>query len=231
MKRDFLPGQLDTLCEWCENMKMEFAQVASSLGFTSPEIMAFLLDLNWVIYNCRASKDAQSNSAAWVQFRNAHLYGSPAQPVGSLPGTTVPTPPAGGPPANGLIGRVRAFVARIKVAPAYTTPLGQTLRVIPVHTNADDANAKPDTRGKSLPMFKAEVRCKRGDFDAVRTRCRIDGDPDWTDLGLSVGTTLVDERPPAAPGKPEVRTYEQIYVRGNQPVGQWSDSVRVTLQP
>ena len=46
-----------------------------------------------------------------------------------------------------------------------------------------------------------------------------------------VGTTLVDERPPSEANKPEVRTYEQIYVRNNQPVGQWSDSVRVTLQP
>ena len=40
-----------------------------------------------------------------------------------------------------------------------------------------------------------------------------------------------DERPPAEPDKPEVRTYKQIYVRNNQPVGLWSDSVRVTLQP
>ena len=27
-------------------------------------------------------------------------------------------------------------------------------------------------------LYAAEVRCKRGDFDAVRTRCRIDGEPD-----------------------------------------------------
>ena len=231
MKSDFLPSQLDALCEWCENMKIEFAQVASSLGFTSPEILAYLADLSWVIYDCRSSKDAQTNGAAWVQFRKTHLYGNAGQPVGTPPGTTAPTPPAGIPPANGLITRIRAVVSRIKVAPAYTPTLGQTLRIIPNATTVDDASAKPDTRGKALPMFKAEVRCKRGDFDAVRTRCRIDGDPDWTDLGLSVGTTLVDERPPAAPGKPEVRTYEQIYVRNNQPVGQWSDSVRVTLQP
>lgn len=231
MTRDFLPSQLDARCEWCENMKLEFAQVASSLGFTSPEILAFLLDLSWVIYDCRASKDAQTNGTAWVQFRETHLYGSPAQPVGVLPGTTAPTPPAGITPANGLVPRIRAFVGRIKVAPGYTPTIGQTLRILPGTTPVDDANAKPDTRGKALPMFKAEVRCKRGTFDAVRTRCRRDSDPDWTDLGLSVGTTLVDERPPAEPGKPEVRTYEQIYVRNNQLVGQWSDSVRVTLQP
>ena len=49
--------------------------------------------------------------------------------------------------------------------------------------------------------------------------------------GLATGSSVVDERPPQEPGKPEVRFYEQIYLRNNEPVGQWSDSVRVTLQP
>ena len=205
--------------------------VASTLGFTSAEILAFLADLNWVIYNCRSAADAQTNATAWVQFRQTHLDGDPGQTVGTPPGTTCPAVPAGAVPANGIIARIRAMVKRIKASPAYTPTIGQTLRIVPTTTLVDDSTAKPDTRGKALPMFKAELRCKRGDFDAVRTRCRRDGEPDWAELGLSVGTTLVDERPPAEAGKPEVRTYEQIYVRNNQPVGQWSDSVRVTLQP
>jgi hypothetical protein len=42
---------------------------------------------------------------------------------------------------------------------------------------------------------------------------------------------VVDERAPADAGKSEVRKCERIYVRENQPVGQWSNAVRVTLQP
>jgi len=212
-------------------MKLEFALLASALGFTAEQILAFLADLNWVIYNCRSAADAQTNSTAWVQFRDTHLDGDPGTPVGPPPGTTGPAVPSGAVPANGIIARIRAMIQRIKSSPGYTPAIGQALRIVPTVVPVDDSNAKPNTRGKALPMFKAELRCKRGDFDAVRTRCRRDGEADWTDLGLSVGTKTLDERPPIEPGKPEVRTYEQIYVRDNQPVGQWSDSVRVTLQP
>ena len=229
---DFLPkGRRAALIEWCENFKLEFALLASGLGFSAAEILAILADLNWVIYNCRAAADAQSNASAWVQFRDSHLDGDPGLPAGAPPGSTGPTPPAGAMPPNGIIARLRAVIQRIKSAPSYNPAMGETLRIVPTSTPTDDTAAKPDTRGKALPMFKAELRCKRLDFDAVLTRCRRDGETEPANHGLSVGTTFVDERPPAQAGKPEVRTYEQIYVRNNQPVGQWSDSVRVTLQP
>jgi len=231
MQTDYLPKVLVALTGWCENMMLEFPMVASSLGFSSTEILGFLGDLNWVMYDCKSSEDAQTNGAAWVQFRKTHFYGDSGSVVGTPPGTTAPTPPSGAPRPNGLIPRIRGVVGRIKMAPGYTPTIGQTLRIIPAQIVEDDSSAKPDTRGKALPMFKAELRCKRGQFDAVRTRCKRDGDAAWTDLGLSVGTTLVDQRPPSEADKPEVRTYEQIYVRNNQPVGHWSDSVRVTLQP
>jgi hypothetical protein len=232
MPSDFLPnGRRGPLIEWCENFKLEFALIASGLGFSAAEILLILADLNWIIYNCRAAADAQSNSSAWVQFRDTHLDGDPGSQVGVPPNTTGPTPPSGTVPPNGIIARIRAVVQRIKSVPGYNPAIGQTLRIVPTTTPTDDSNAKPNTRGKALPMFKVELRCKRLDFDAVFTRCRRDGESEPTDLGLSVGTTFVDERPPLQPGKPEVRTYEQIYVRDNQPVGQWSDAVRVTLQP
>ncbi len=44
-------------------------------------------------------------------------------------------------------------------------------------------------------------------------------------------SALAGDRPPAEPGKPELRRYQQIYVRNDVPVGQWSDVVEVTLQP
>ena len=118
---------------------------------------------------------------------------------------------------------------RIKASPGYTPSIGQTLRIVPNSTPVDETTAKPDTRGAALPMFKAKLRWTGRGFTAVRTR--REGESAWLDRGLAVGNTLVDERPPAEAGKPEVRTYEQIYVRDNQPVGQWSDAVRVTLQP
>jgi hypothetical protein len=80
-------------------------------------------------------------------------------------------------------------------------------------------------------MFKSELKWPRLDFSGARTRSQRDGEADWTDHGIKTGTSFVDDRPPAVPGKPELRRYQQIYVRNDVPVGQWSDVVEVTLQP
>ena len=232
MSRDFLPTTIPALCEWCENMKLEFPMVASSLGFTGAEITAALSDLSHAIFVCRSAADAGTFASSWVQYRDTLLQGTAGQSVGSLPGTTMPATPSGAQPAAGIIARIRALVKRIKTAPAYTPSIGQSLRILPLAGTPVDLNTvKPDTKATPLPMFKAKLKCTTRGFAAVLTRSRREGEAAWTDLGLSTGGTLTDERPPQEPGKPEVRFYEQIYVRDNAPVGQWSDSVRVTLQP
>ena len=230
MPRDYLPTG-PGFCDWLENLKLEFAAVAASLGFSGPEITAVLADLSWAIFVCRSSSNAQTFGSSWVQFRDTLLDGNPGQPVGSPPGTTMPALPTAPAPAAGVISRIRILVKRIKASPNYTPTIGQTLRILPNSAPVDETTAKPNTKALALPMFKAKLKWTGNGFPAIHTRTRRDGETEWTDLGLAVGNTLVDERPPAEAGKPEVRTYEQIYARDNQPVGQWSDAVRVTLQP
>lgn len=232
MSRDYIPTQAQALCEWAENLKLEFAGVASSLGFTAPEITAVLNDLSHVIFACRSSDDAGSYASAWVRYRETLLFGNPGQAIGSVPSGTLPAVPVGAAPPPGVIARIRAVVKRIKAAPTYTAAIGQTLRIVSSgSTPIDPASVRPDTKVRALPMFKSKLNWTNRGFTAVRTRCRVDGEATWTDLGLATGSSVVDERPPQEPGKPEVRFYEQIYLRNNEPVGQWSDSVRVTLQP
>ena len=58
------------LRECYENMEIEFAQVASSLGFISPEILAYPADLSRVIHDGGSGKDAQTNGATCYNARN-----------------------------------------------------------------------------------------------------------------------------------------------------------------
>lgn len=48
---------------------------------------------------------------------------------------------------------------------------------------------------------------------------------------MKTGTAFVDERAPQPASKPEVRRYQQVCVKNDEPVGQWSDVVSVTVQP
>jgi hypothetical protein len=231
MPSDYLPNDAESLCEWLENFKIEFAAVASSLGFTTPEVTAVLNDCSWALYDCRASADAGTFARAWINFRDAHLHGDPNAPVGPLPNTATPTPPVGLPPALGIVTRLRGTVKRLKGAPAYTPAIGEALRVVGSNPPVDPTTAKPPLRARPLTMFQAELRWKRGSFSGVLVQSQRDGEESWTDLGVKTGTTFVDERAPQQPNRPEVRRYRQVYVKNDEPVGLWSDVVSVTVSP
>ena len=231
MPADWMPRDGQSLCEWAENLKVEFPLIGSSLGFSGAEITGVLLDCNYCLFVCRAASDADSNARAWVQARETLLSGDVNSGNITFPNSTMPAQPAVPPPLPGILTRFRGFAKRVKGSPNYTPSIGQSLRIVGSTVPADDTTAKPRTKVRPLPMFKSELKWPRLNFSGVLTRSLRAGDPDWTEHGINTGTKFVDDRPLAAPGKPEVRRYQQIYVRNDVPVGQWSDVVEVTLQP
>lgn len=230
MPSSFLPPYYrPQFCEWLENLKIEFAAVASSLGFSGAEITAFLNEINWALFVCRSAADASTFSQSWTVFRDDLLTGDPNVAVGAVPGTTAPAAPATAAPLRGILARIRATIKRIKASPAYTDTIGQALRIVGSSTPIDFENAKPQLKVKALPMFQSEVRWVRKNFSGVFVQCERSGET--ADLGVKTGTKFVDDRPPLEPGKPEVRKYRSLYVYNGDTVGGWSDEVSVTVQP
>ncbi len=231
MATDYLPNDGESFCGWLENWKVEFAAVAPSLNFTASEITDALADADWSLHVCRAASDASSHASAWVQFRESLLSGDGNTPVGSAPVSSAPAAPASPAPAQGAITRIRATVKRLKGAPAYTSAIGQSLRIVSNVTVEDAATAKPALRVKPLPMFQAELRWPRRSFSGVLVQSQRDGETAWTDHGVKTDNAFVDTRQPLEANKPELRRYRQIYVKKDEPVGLWSDVVSVTVQP
>lgn len=231
MATDYLPNDGESFCGWLENWKVEFAAVAPTLNFTAPEITDVLADADWSLHVCRAASDASSHASAWVQFRESLLSGDGNTPVGSAPVSSAPAAPAAPAPAQGAITRIRATVKRLKGAPAYTSAIGQALRIVSNVTTEDPATAKPSLRVKPLPMFQAELRWPRRSFSGVLVQSQRDGETAWTDHGVKTDNAFVDTRLPLEANKPELRRYRQIYVKKDEPVGLWSDVVSVTVQP
>jgi hypothetical protein len=97
-----------------ENWKIEFAAVATSLGFSAVEITSVLTDANWALYACRSSANAGSFASAWIDYRDGLLYGDPNSPVGATPATALPTAPEVPAPGRGIVTRIRATVKRVK---------------------------------------------------------------------------------------------------------------------
>jgi hypothetical protein len=158
MPSDYLPKDTQSMCEWLENWKIEFAADATTMGFTGPEITSVLTDANWALYACRSSADAASFASAWINFRDGLLNGDPNAPVGATPATVTPAAPAVPAPGRGIVTRIRATVKRIKGAAAYTQSIGQALRILPTGVPVDPETAKPAAKARPLPMFQAQVR-------------------------------------------------------------------------
>ena len=231
MAADWLPRDGQSLCEWAENAKIEFSPIATPLGFSAAEVTAFVLDCHYCLFVCRAAADADSNARAWVQARETLLSGNSNSGILAFPNGTLPTQPVTAAPLPGILTRFRAFAKRVKGSPSYTPAVGQALRLVGSTSPVDPANAKPKLRVKPLPMFQSELQWPRLSFSGALTRSQRDGEAGWTDHGIKTSNTFVDDRPLAEANKPEVRRYQQIYVRNDVPVGQWSDVVEVTLQP
>lgn len=231
MPSDYLPDDIQSLCEWLENWKIEFAAVGSSLGFSAGEVTAVVGDANWALYACRSASDSSSFASAWVEYRDRLLYGNPNDPLGATPGTTAPTVPVSTAPLLGVVTRIRTTVKRVKGSPVYTPTMGEALRITPSGTAPDPESAKPNPRVRALPMFQSELRWARRSFPGVLLQGAREGEAGWTDLGVKTGSAHVDARPPLVANKPEVRQYRMIYVKDDEPVGQWSDVVTTTVQP
>ena len=206
MATDYLPNDGESFCGWLENWKVEFAAVVPTLNFTAPEITDALADADWSLHVCRAALDASSHASAWVQFRESLLSGDGNTPVGSAPVSSVPAAPA---PAQGAITRIRATVKRLKGAPAYTSAIGQSLRIVSSVTAEDSSTAKPALRVKPLPMFQAELRWPRRSFSGVLVQSQRDGETAWTDHGVKTDNAFVDTCVPLEANKPELRCYRR----------------------
>ena len=68
-------------------------------------------------------------------------------------------------------------------------------------------------------------------YAGVLVQIQRDSENTWTDHEVKTNNAFVEMRTPAEPNKPEVRRYQQIYVKNDQPVELWSDVVSETVEP
>lgn len=53
----------------------------------------------------------------------------------------------------------------------------------------------------------------------------------WSSLAFDTNSPYIDGREPLVAGQPEQRRYRARYVDNDVPVGDWSDTVKVTARP
>ncbi|MFL6335449.1 MAG: hypothetical protein ACJ754_19220, partial [Pyrinomonadaceae bacterium] len=221
-----LPRTDPELTLWLTNFSTSFAAYATALGFTQADVNAVKADaamLNYILSDLLPTY--KSALQANTSFKNLVVLG----PAGNT-GVALPLPPTTGTaPAivpSGIVPRLRNLVQRIQLAPGYTEEIGRSLGInepVGGAASAPDTTPKPTLKARSNGPGTVQVDFSKEKFDGVLVESLREGDDDWQQLGLDSYSPYIDDRPPKAAGKPEMRQYRVRYLLRDQAIGEWSD--------
>src|ERR1017187_6071985 len=118
-KSYYLPSDDAGKGSWLNNLASKLAAYQAALGLTAGDVTSISNDAAFFNYVLGAQTQVAAYSQQWTSYKNSARNGSdpalgpsPVAPAfGAVPTAVAP----------GIIGRATALVARIKVAPGYTS--------------------------------------------------------------------------------------------------------------
>ncbi len=232
MKRqDYYPGRIGDQVNWLDNYAEKLPIYGATLGVEAADITASVNDAKFGNYVLGSWLSAVRNfSPSTTDAVDDVLAGAGADAI-VLPSFTAPALPAGVTATlPGLLTRIFALIARMKLSPAYTEAIGTDLGVVGVEETA-----------KALPKFLISVeqgagcQCVKLVFYkyghmGVYIECRR-GTGAWEFLAIDTESPYMDERPLQVAGQPEVREYRMRFWDKGTPNGDWTDVQKVTVSP
>lgn len=236
MSQDYLPKDEPGLDGWFQNWKAKMTESGSAHGFSTGEVKQAQDDAD-MVHNCVAGTlMVETNRREFVKFKRLMLYGSRNAPTPVYPTLNTPvTPPLNGELMAGIVERTRSFVRRLKESPNYNEAVGADFRVLPVEGagGVAEEEAQPELKGRAMAQSGVDIYFTRGDFDGIDLeRQRGENANDWQPVGRFYKSPAEDDAPPAGGANaPETRRYRARYLKGNKPVGVYSDIVSVVTQP
>jgi hypothetical protein len=227
---DYLPRKESDLLPWFDHFSLKFAAYESTFGMAAEQMAQKVRqDYLWLNYCAQQVLLFNEEVRQRVEFRDLMRDG----PLGAT-ATPLPDvgsnfqPPSVPMPAPGIIPRLRALVQRVKAHPAYTSAIGVDLGIEPGTVLLPQ---KPMGVAEPLPGSVVALRFTKSGHGAMLVESRRNGETAWLPLGTFMRSPARDTRAPLAAQMPEMRDYRFRFVDGDEPVGEYSDLVRITTQP
>jgi len=127
----------------------------------------------------------------------------------------------------------RAIRQRIMKSAGYTPAIGELLGLeLPQHAAPAVVLGSGTTlvmHGAALVTGGAQIKCTKGDAEAIDIYCQRDGDANPVFLKRVMHFPYVDNRPLLVAGKPEKRSYYGIAVRHDEQYGDPSATITVIV--
>ncbi len=227
----WFPTSIGARADWYANFTVQFAIIATILGFSPAEVTAVQADNNLMQFLRNAANQMDAVIAAARQFRKVITEGNIGQVTPNWPAQFAGSP-ADPPPDTGVFERLDDLVRRIRVAPNYTPETGALLGIIPSKPDPIvPTEVKPEPSIIAEPGNKVIVKFSRGQMDGLDVEVQLDNSGTWDNYGKypkSPAELTIPENPQGLPRYVQVRSR---YLQGNQPVGQYSDVDAISTTP
>ena len=225
-----LPRGLPERAAWYANFSVNFAEVAASLGLTDDvawvtddnDVMQFLAD---VFVQVKAFEKAVRQYRVLITeaAEGSDTPQFPKNPNFDLPKVV----------SAGMFERLDNLRTRIMAAKNYTDEIGALLQILPSKTDAPALESlKPVATISNIAAdYKMTVHATRMGKPAYLVQMRRMNSEKWEDVKFSTTADVVVQIVPIAEGQPERIQVRVILYDKNEPVGEPSDAVYVTLNP
>lgn len=232
MKRqDYYPGRIGDQVNWLDNYSVKLPIHGPTLGVEPADVTASVNDAKFGNYVLGTWLSAVRNfSPSTTDAVDDVLEGAGASAV-VLPTFTAPALPAGvtaTPP--GLLTRIFALIAKMKLSAGYTEAIGTDLGIV-----GTEGTEKATPKFLIAPEQGEGCQCVKLTFYkyghmGVYIESRR-GTGAWEFLAIDTESPYMDERPLLVAGQPEVREYRMRFWDKGTPNGDWTDVQKVTVSP
>ncbi len=220
-------------CDWLDNSIVRMNEHATTLGVSAGDKTKFTDWCNMAKDACAGLSNAVTNADSWRDYREELLYGTNVdstpltRPIDNSTLALVLVEPL----LPGAMTRIRDFLQSLKRKQAWSVSIEADFRLTPLVSEINTDTAKPEGKSKTTAGAVVMLTWVIGPFDAVLIEWQLDGADTWSSLGNITGRKFTHTAALAVAGKPEARHYRIRFVVENNPVGEWSDVLTVTVRP
>jgi len=196
-----------------------FTLSAEALAIRQADAFAFR-------YALHTANDMQAYAQHSTVFKNLLRDGGDGSGDWPLPPTvSQPVPSAVAP---GIIPRLTALAAWLKAQPNYTQAIGQDLWLVGSTQVIEPSTWKPTLSIQSQAGHPV-IGWTKGKATALEIWIDRNDGNGFVLLTISTAPNTTDNSPLPAPGTSALWKYKAIFRLRDEPVGQWSDGVSVTV--
>jgi hypothetical protein len=233
MKRtNYYPSRIGDQVNWLDNYSVKLPLHGPTLGVDPADITASVNDAKFGNYVLGTWLTAVRNfSPSTTDAVDDVLTGAGGSAI-VLPTFTAPALPAGvTATVPGVLTRIFALIAKMKLHAAYTEAIGTDLGIV----GTVDGSSPGVPKFLAVAEQGAGCQCVRLTFYkyghmGVYIESRR-GSGGWEFLAIDTESPYEDERALLTAGQPEVREYRMRFWDKGTPNGDWTDVVKITVSP